>query len=237
MIPLSKMYFVGFPITNTAIASAFIRDNYLAAMMAVHSHPPVRSEVPSGIVNVAHIASPYTPRGLRNFIHVFMWRYPRGKGTKGSPLLREMYAACRTIKVAQSKPKGWNSRARYAHAALSLTKTQQSALAKFTDPLKVLTRSGGDISGRSAPLEKLSDLGMIGVAYDDRLVIVEAWLTDYGIEVSKAARTAVTHLRPYMAKGSEILALETIDGVEKHVHFATARDESSAETIALALNR
>jgi hypothetical protein len=151
--------FVGFPMTNTVIAAAFIRKNY-------------------GMGD---------DKELMGFVDAFMQSHPRGAGTAGESFLREVYAACRTIKVAQSRTKKTWNWGTYAKAARLLSRAQQDTLVKFNDPAKILTRSAGDITGRSKPYEELADLGMLGLYYDDRFSVIEAWITDYGIGVAKAA--------------------------------------------------
>ncbi len=80
---------VGFPPTNQIIASAFITDH------ALEVNPQYRIYVERIKANIPAV------------VDAFMAQYPRGKGTKGSPLLREFYSACYTIKAMQSRPPEW----------------------------------------------------------------------------------------------------------------------------------
>src|SRR6478752_4329303 len=81
------------------------------------------------------------PDHLVKVVDQFMAKHPRGKGTKGSIILRELYIACWTLKVAQSRPRyrhddGMiNIRAAY-HAAL-----KDSPIFRFDASGKNLTGS------------------------------------------------------------------------------------------------
>ncbi len=88
--------FVNFPLTNSKLATAFIKQNIVEAF-------------PNKVWN---FEDDTTSKGrsrnaktLKKIIDHFMWMHPRGKGTKGSPFLREYYAACHTIKGLQSDPR------------------------------------------------------------------------------------------------------------------------------------
>jgi hypothetical protein len=170
--------FTGMPIPNATMARLQIAEEakgidpnyevFVAGMLIHHATRP-------------KLAREY----LSAIVEDFMQRYPHGRGTTGSKKLRSFYAACYSIKYADSRTRRQKGDDRSKmHAALQkLSKTARTLLLEFTDAPAAFKMN-------KAALWKLVDANFVdGTFYEDSSA-ARVWLTDLGIAAQTHAHIA-----------------------------------------------
>lgn len=122
----------------------------------------------------------YRKDTLDTIIAIFMAKYPRGKGTKGSEALRTFYAACYTIQAERSR--NWRQKSRVEVKS----DTECTILLAFVPAERI-----DNPKFPAKTLQALEDRDLITGTYLEMsrgFKPLQLWLTDRGIEAQRVAR-------------------------------------------------